>query len=342
MPPRNRAAEQYCHRVLPAVSRTFALGIRVLPGELGRAVLAAYLICRIADTVEDDPALPAADKALLFDRLEGCFVDAAEPARFAEAAGALRGDPAHLDLTRHAGEVFAVFRALPPATRATVERWVGVMIRGMKQFVLAYPHGLRIQTFEEYKEYCYYVAGTVGYLLTDLWHQHSRSVGEGAYQRLRERARAFAEALQTVNILKDVAKDAEVENNIYIPEQLLREHGSSHAELLSARHEARNRRALGRLVRFAFESLEEARVYLLQLPRRALAIRAFCVLPILFAAATLRDLAASSAMLRPGGTVKISRAEVRALLVTGLLLVPSNRALGWLVSRVKARPFRLA
>jgi hypothetical protein len=28
--------------------------------------------------------------------------------------------------------------------------------------------------------------------------------------------------------------------------------------------------------------------------------------------------------------------------VTGLLLVPSNRALGWLVSRVKARPFRLA
>ena len=37
---------------------------------------------------------------------------------------------------------------------------------------------------------------------------------------------AFAEALQTVNILKDVAVDAEKENSVYVPEELLRAHGS--------------------------------------------------------------------------------------------------------------------
>ena len=53
-------AQRFGREVLPAVSRTFALSIRVLPGALGQAVLAAYLLCRIADTVEDEPAMPAA------------------------------------------------------------------------------------------------------------------------------------------------------------------------------------------------------------------------------------------------------------------------------------------
>ena len=45
-----RDAARFCTAILPAVSRTFALGIKVLPGALGQAVLDAYLLCRIADT----------------------------------------------------------------------------------------------------------------------------------------------------------------------------------------------------------------------------------------------------------------------------------------------------
>ena len=68
-------AERFARGVLPAVSRTFALSIRVLPGALGRSVLAAYLLCRIADTLEDEPVMPAADKAALLDELLHCFDD---------------------------------------------------------------------------------------------------------------------------------------------------------------------------------------------------------------------------------------------------------------------------
>ena len=57
-----RHAEQYCERALPRVSRTFALNIRILPQPLRAVVRQAYLLCRIADTVEDSPHLPAGDR----------------------------------------------------------------------------------------------------------------------------------------------------------------------------------------------------------------------------------------------------------------------------------------
>jgi farnesyl-diphosphate farnesyltransferase len=225
------------------------------------------------------------------------------------------------------------------ATQAHVRRWVGEMIVGMRKFVLLYPHGIRIQSLEEYKEYCYYVAGTVGYLVTDLWHEHAPSIGPRLHGVLREKCRAFAEALQTVNILKDVATDAEHENSIYIPEELLRAHGSSHATLLAPDRLRGTRDALATLVQLAWRDLESARSYLLLIPRRAISIRLSCVLPLLFAYATLRDLTRTPHALVRREVVKISRAEVKSLTLIGFLVILSNRGLSWLADRAMRRPF---
>jgi farnesyl-diphosphate farnesyltransferase len=338
---RRRDARRFCEEILPRVSRTFALGIRVLPGDLGRAVLTAYLICRIADTVEDAPDTAPEVKGPLLDELVRCFDDPAVADAYPARVGDIAGEPAHVSLVKHTDLVFAHFRTLPPRTQALVRRWVEEMAMGMKKFVFLYPDGIRIQTLDEYREYCYYVAGTVGYLLTDLWHEHSSCISAAHHAVLRERCRAFAEALQTVNILKDVAHDAERENSIYVPEQLLREHGSGHTMLLAAEHLSSTRSAIAKLVQLAWADLEEARAYLLLIPRRAVSIRLFCMLPLLFAYATLRDLAKSSAQLVPGGTIKISRREVKSLLMTAFVLVGSNDAVRWLVERVRTRAFVL-
>ena len=93
-----------------------------------------------------------------------------------------------------------------------------------------------------------------------------------------------------MNILKDVARDAEQENSIYIPEQLLRAHGSAHATILAPRPARENRAALATLSQLAWQDLDQATAYLLAIPRRAVSIRLFCALPLLFAYATLRDL----------------------------------------------------
>jgi len=92
-------------------------------------------------------------------------------------------------------------------------------------------------------------------------------------------------------------------------------------------------------IEMAWKDLDDALEYILMIPRRAIAIRAFCVLPLLFAYATLRDLTRTNAMLIEGGTVKITRAEVKSLMVAGLMALVSNVALRALVERVKDRRF---
>ncbi|MDB4905401.1 MAG: farnesyl-diphosphate farnesyltransferase [Gemmatimonadetes bacterium] len=335
------AARRFAREILPAVSRTFALSIRMLPGPLGDAVLAAYLLCRIADTVEDDPVLPADHKARLLDRLAACFDAPGTAAAFASEASILSGDEAHLRLVSRSALVFALYESLPVGTQRHVRKWVCEMIVGMRKFVLLYPRGIRIQTLEEYKEYCYYVAGTVGYMLTDLWHEHAPSIDDALYSALRERSRAFAEALQTVNILKDVAVDAEKENSIYVPQQLLQAHGSSHAALLSPDLARETREAMTSLVELAWSDLEQARIYLLAIPRRAWPIRAFCVLPLLFAYATLRDFTRLAAAPADRRVVKITRAEVKSLTLLGMMGIMSNSALDRLIRRSAKKKLEL-
>ena len=215
------------------------------------------------------------------------------------------------------------------------------MIVGMRKFVLLYPRGVRIQSLDEYKEYCYYVAGTVGYLLTDLWREYSPSIGPARYNLLRERCHAFGEALQTVNILKDVARDAEHENSIYIPEQLLQAHGNAHATILADDRLQQTRAALTTLVQLAWQDLDDATAYLLAIPRRAVSIRLFCALPLLFAYATLRDLTRTPGALARREVVKISRSEVKSLTVLSVLGVLSNRAMARLVERARTKPLIL-
>jgi farnesyl-diphosphate farnesyltransferase len=333
-----RDAEIFCREILPDVSRTFAISIKLLPGELGRAVLCAYLLCRIADTIEDDASLVATRRSELFLSMLEAFTTSEAAERFTLEAATLVGQPAYADLAHHADRVFAVWESLPPVTRECVRRWVTEMVHGMRAVVLRYPGGIRLQTLQEYREYCYYVAGTVGFMLTDLWRAHSRAVTPSVYDALKEHARAFGEALQTVNILKDVAQDAEFENAVFVPEELLRAHGSSHATILDAAHETANRAALSELIELAWKDLDDAREYLMRVPRRALAVRLFCVLPLLYAYATVRELTRSRAMLRPGGSVKIARTEVRVLLVLGMLCAPSNTALSALIHRVRTLP----
>jgi len=338
-PVRVRDAERFARDILPAVSRTFALSVQLLRGELGRSVLCAYLLCRIADTIEDDAQTAPDERAALLAEFLHCLDDGAAANAFPARASCIAGDPAHVRLLRRTDLVCVLYRSLTPGARDRVAHWVREMAHGMAAFAVRHPGGLRIQTFEEYREYCYYVAGTVGRMLTELWREHGMALPPARYDALWSRCTQFGEALQTVNILKDIAVDAVRENAIYVPERTLRAHGGSQASLLDPSHLAQNRAAVGEFITLAWADLDRAFEYLLLLPRRALRIRAFCVLPLLYAYATLRELTQTDAMLRPGGVVKISRGEVRSLMVAGLAALASNTLLRQLVASVRARPF---
>ncbi len=328
--------------MLPRVSRTFALGIKMLPPKLEPPVRIGYLLCRIADTVEDDLTMAPERKAQLLDDLLAGFDSAAAADAFGACAAELTANEDYLALVGTTGNVFLSYRRLDAPTQAILRRWIEEMVRGMRHIVLRHRGGIRITTVAEFREYCYFVAGTVGHLLTDLWHESSPSIGAATYARLVDDCEAFGEALQTVNILKDIAWDAERENAVYIPSDLLSAAGSGHDAILRDELRAANRTALLPLLQLAQDDIERSLRYIETIPVTAMRIRLFCALPILFAIATMRELERSDAMLVPGGAVKIARAEVRALVIAGSTSTVTNRTLRWLVDRVRKRPFTLA
>jgi farnesyl-diphosphate farnesyltransferase len=334
-------AEAFCRSILPDVSRTFAMSIQWLPGELGRSVLAGYLLCRIADTVEDDRRLPPEAKLAALERFQRSLDDPSATDDFFHAARAVQGDPRHVELVRHTSEVLAVYRARSEADRRILQKWVAEMVSGMRSFITKYPGGIRIRTLEEHSNYCYYVAGTVGHLLTDLWREHAHGIDDARYAALVDECEAFGRALQAVNILKDIADDVENQNAIYVPHELLAKFGSGHDTILDEAHRPKNRAAVAVLIERAHEDIDRAIRYWQLLPKRAPFIRMFCGLPLLLASATLRELSNSEAMLERGGKVKITRQEVRALVACSAGTLASNRMFGSIERRTRRSPVGL-
>ena len=79
----------YQAEILQGVSRTFALNIPQLPGALRDVVGNVYALCRIADTIEDEPALSPAQKQAFSERFIDVVAGRADVAPFSRELGAL-------------------------------------------------------------------------------------------------------------------------------------------------------------------------------------------------------------------------------------------------------------
>jgi farnesyl-diphosphate farnesyltransferase len=197
--------EQYQDRILPHVSRTFALTIPQLPAGLRVPVTNAYLLCRIADTIEDGTTSSAAARLGLLQRFVAVLRGQEEAAllttdllpRLSEQT--LTGER---DLTRNMQRVVRVTAGLHERQRAAIQRCVETMCGGMHQFQrIASLRGL--PGMHDLDDYCYYVAGVVGQMLTELFCAYSPAINLRRVA-LEELAVSFAQGLQMTNILKDV------------------------------------------------------------------------------------------------------------------------------------------
>jgi farnesyl-diphosphate farnesyltransferase len=129
-----------CRRLLPGVSRTFALTIRVLPVALRDPVTVAYLLCRLADALEDATGSDPRRRVSYLEALAGALQlpGCTAPELAASLDGAedlLWTDPASRNLLRRRDAVFRAFLGLPAAEREIVTRWVRAMALGMATFV---------------------------------------------------------------------------------------------------------------------------------------------------------------------------------------------------------------
>ena len=311
----------FCKHALQEVSRTFSKPIALLPPRLEVAVTLGYLLCRIADTVEDHGAVTGDVRGELFRTFLEVLENGRAPSDFAAGFDAIPGDDAELSLARALPLVMRVFRAQSPSTIAISTRWVTEMARGMDLYSRRSPGEdgfTALYTVSDLERYCYYVAGTVGHMLTELFVDEMRAGGMDARtgllleRRLRQDAESFATGLQLVNILKDVTDDR-TRHWSFIPRTSVSAVGLGIDELVDPGNRKRAHAAVAPLFDVARAHLDGALRYALSIPASEAGIRLFCLLPLWMAARTLVHGRGNDAMFVPGAPVKISREEVEAL-----------------------------
>jgi farnesyl-diphosphate farnesyltransferase len=323
--------EVYQDQILPHVSRTFALTIPQLPQGLRSAVTCAYLLCRIADTIEDEPALSPPETLAFLQRFSAVLAGQGEPARLAqeiESRLSNRTLATERDLVSNMERVIRVMGRLNEPQRAAIRRCVELMCSGMPRF--QFTASLRgLAQSSDLDDYCYYVAGVVGEMLTDLFCDYSPEIARHR-PALAALAASFAQGLQMTNILKDVWEDRS-RGACWLPQDVFARHGVDLAHLSSEPFDPRFGAGFRELLGTAHAHLKNALDYTLLIPSKETGIRRFCLWAIGLAVLTLRKIERNP-QFTAGAQVKVTRSAVA---MTRLLTDAAGRS-NWMLRRLFA------
>lgn len=320
------ADEAYQDHILQGVSRTFALTIPQLPGTLCKVVSNAYLLCRIADTIEDDNAL-SDEQTRYFSKM---FIDVVagnfSAQEFSEKLYPLLSDhsiEAEHDLIKNVPAVIRITHSFNSNQRHALERCIRIMAKGMADFQDTESlDGL--DDLPAMNKYCYYVAGVVGEMLTELFCDYSEEINSNREEMLRL-AVSFGQGLQMTNILKDIWADRE-RGACWLPREIFLDAGFELKNLEPGCKDERFHNGLNKLIAVAHGHLRDALSYTLLIPSREVGIRRFCLWALGMAVLTLNKLNKYKDF-SDGAQVKISRSSVRATVVLTSLFVRRDRIL---------------
>lgn len=329
---------KFCHNIIGDVSRTFALSIEKAGDLLSDHTCIGYLLCRIPDTIEDFSGISTDKKVELLKvymkilqnkkkryELIDEFIDSSK--QYEIRAPEKR-------LIKNTGKVFKAFEGFYGDVRNSMKSHISTMIEGMSEIIQEHRNGVRIHDMKEFSKYCYYVAGTVGGLLTDLF-QITEDLSQQTTKKLKKYSDNFGEALQTVNIIKNVYTDFEDENSVYIPQSLLKKEGTNQERILIDKE--KSLKAIGKLRKHSKQNLVKSKEYIKTLPTRAKGARRFTIIPYLLAVSTLRETKRREKELLEPEPVKINKSEVFSILDRLPECVEDNGYLERLASEARER-----
>ncbi len=321
-----QAALQYQNESLQRVSRTFALTIPQLPEGLREAVGNGYLLCRIADTIEDDPHLDWVAKAhwqqVFLQVVEGKRPAAEFSEGFAAVMAAEMPAGEH-DLIAHTSLVVSLTHSFNAVQQQALARCVQIMGEGMAEFQRsASRQGLADQAAMD--RYCYVVAGVVGEMLTSLFLDFVPEL-QIHQEKLFPLAVSFGQALQMTNILKDLWTDWE-RGVLWLPRDRLYAHGVAPSDLHPGLCTEGFRAFLEEMLAVAAGHLRRAMDFILLIPEQQTGMRDFCLWALAMAVLTLRRIAENPCFSK-AEEVKISRASVFRIVWGSRLLHRSDSLL---------------
>ena len=319
----NYTDSQYQDYILQGVSRTFALTIPQLSKELVHVVGNAYLWCRMADTIEDDPQLALALKGHFSDQLSSllssqestdAWVTELQPHLHCDTA------PAELDLIANSQRILRLFRAFSPAQQSIIQQCVATMVQGMMHYQAHQPHS-GLPNMPAFNDYCYHVAGIVGEMLTLLYCDYSKGFKDNKAQ-LMPLSVSFGQGLQMTNILKDIWQDQGREI-CWLPQDVFSKYNIQLQDLSKQRTNPDFHQGVRELVAIAHGHLQDALTYTLLIPKAEQGYRNFCLWAIGMALLTLKNIYKQPDF-QQSSQIKISRNKVKTIFVVTHFIGRSN------------------
>ena len=325
-PSHGEADKTYQEHILQYVSRTFALTIPQLPAELRRVVSNAYLLCRIADTVEDDNAVNSKQTRRLADMFAQVVAGNVPAKEFSDALYPLLSEQTieeEHDLIKNTESVIRITYSFNDNQKNALERCIRIMAKGMAD----YQDTETLDGLEDLAamdEYCYYVAGVVGEMLTELFCDYSDEINADK-DELMKLAVSFGQGLQMTNILKDIWDDR-ARGACWLPRDIFQREGFDIRELSENNKNEDFQRGLEQLIAVARNHLNDALTYTLMIPPHEKGIRKFCLWALGMAVLSL-DKLNNHRDFSQGAEVKITRRSVKATVASTSLLVSNDWAL---------------
>jgi len=309
-----------CWNILPHVSRSFSLCIKLLPKPLDKEVMVSYLIFRVIDTIEDSLSKLEYKKELFDELIEvlsshkynqvltlKCKKNLMEKLNFSYESILLKDFNA----------VIKVYFSFSETIMKDILKYSKESAQGMYKF-----QKKNITTFNDQDEYCYYVAGIVGYLLTDLFY-HNKVINKRKRDYLMKYARSFGLALQKVNIIRDIAQDI-LSKRYYWPKNILKEHKLGYNVLCLKKNRSEALVILNNLIKNALPYLKDALHYTTSLPKTAMKVRVFCLIPLFMSIKSFVKCIDNENVFIKNKKVKISREEVKKIVKRSYMYSFSN------------------
>ena len=286
---RNTKEIFYLNQWMERVSRSFAVVVSALEEPLRQFMAASYIICRVIDNIEDCTA-PV-------DWKQQRFVEIAqmlnEPARAADILATwdrenwpgLTPDEKKLMKSNDGLLLWRILSGFPEEVRSVIVHWTLQMADGMSHLLedSQRPRFVRhngvhlLEDVEDYNQYCYIVAGTVGHLATELVNQYYL-LNDSEASSLLQNSEACGRGLQKTNIIKDFPKDLQ-RGISYLPDEWMSTSDYTPLALGGAPLKLK-RKVLGNVL----TDLSDAKDYTLALPYKAAGYRMaslLCLLPAL-------------------------------------------------------------
>lgn len=294
-------------------------------------MMISYLFYRILDTIEDSHA-DFHIKEELFSKVLTLF--SAKRANSEEIRNCKAELLSKLDYTyekvllENLESVVNVFHLQPKKIRQAILSRGKTMATGMLKF-----QRKKIETFADQNRYSYYVAGVIGHLFNDLLFLN-RIISSTLKKRLKFYARRFGLALQKINILRDIAHDIS-QNRYFWPESVMKRYGLSYATLCDADKRQAALKVLRHQIHNAITYLYSAMKYVLLLPRKAIRVRMFCLIPLFMAIESYTKCIDNYELFDPSKKVKISRRQVYDIVAKSRLWGSSNKLLvNWFLAKM--------